>query len=95
MGRFRVGKAPRKRTLAQYELGKSYPCWFDPEDPQEFVIKRGLFWGWYLLFLGPLILFGIATRHLLVRLRGSHTAREMSKDPYSAWLNEQFGVCMS
>lgn len=80
-GTFSGRESSAEKILAQYELGKLYPCWFDPEDPQEFVIKRGLYWGWYLLFLGPLILFGIATRYLLVRLRGPHTAREMLKGP--------------
>jgi len=57
-----------EKNLAQYELGKAYPCWFDPEDPQEFLLKRGLSWGWYLLCFGPLILFLISSRYLFRKL---------------------------
>ena len=70
-----------EKTLALYELGKSYPCWFDPEDPQEFLLKRSLSFAWYLLCLGPLILFLISSRYLLRKLRKSTDPGEMSKNP--------------
>jgi hypothetical protein len=59
-----------EKRLARFDIGKSYPCWFDPEDPREFVLSRGLSWGWYLLFVGPLVLLGISSRYLLGKLRG-------------------------
>ncbi len=70
-----------EKRLARYELGRSYPCWFDPEDPSEFVLKRGLSWGWYLLFLGPLILFWISSRYLLRKLRGPDAPSQISNAP--------------
>jgi hypothetical protein len=70
-----------EKTLAQYEPGKAYPCWFDPEDPREFLLTRGLSWGWCLLCLGPLILFLVSARYLLRRLRGPHTLGGTSKNP--------------
>jgi hypothetical protein len=70
-----------EKRLARYELCRSYPCWFDPEDPQEFVLTRGLSWGWYLLCLGPLILFLISSRYLLRKLRGPNPPSEMSNAP--------------
>jgi hypothetical protein len=73
-------KSAEKR-LARYELGRSYPCWFDPEYPQEFVFKRSISWGWYLLFLGPLILFLISSRYLLRKLRGPEAPGELSNPP--------------
>jgi len=75
----REGSAEKK--LAQYELGSSYPCWFDPEDPQEFLLERGLYWGWYLLCIGPMILFLISSRYLLKKLRKAAAPDETSKDP--------------
>lgn len=70
-----------EKRLARYELGRSYPCWFDPDDPQEFVLKRGLSWSWYLLCLGPLIFFLISSRYLLKKLRGTDAASETSNAP--------------
>ncbi len=59
-----------QKRLARYIIGKSYPCWFDPEDPPEFVLERGVSWGWYLLFVPPLGLFWISCRYLLRKLCG-------------------------
>jgi hypothetical protein len=70
-----------EKRLARYEIGKSYPCWFDPEAPREFVLKRGLSWGWYPFFLPPLILFWISSRYLLRKLRGPSAPSEMSNAP--------------
>ncbi len=80
-GTFSGRESSTEKKIAQYDLGRSYPCWFDPEDTREFLLERGLSWGWYLLCLGPLILFWIATRYLLRRLRGTDTPREISKAP--------------
>lgn len=70
-----------EKRLARYELGKSYPCWFDPDDPQRFLLKRSLSWGWYLLCLGPLILFLISSRYLLKKVRGPDAAIETTNAP--------------
>jgi len=78
-GSGREGSAEKR--LVRYEIGKSYPCWFDPEDPPDFVLKRGLSWGWYLLFLGPLILFLISSRYLLRKLRGPEAPSQVSNAP--------------
>ena len=70
-----------EKNLSQYELGRRYPCWFDPEDPREFLLERSLSWGWYLLCFGPLILFLISVRYLLRKFRGPNTLSEISKSP--------------
>ena len=70
-----------EKRLARYELGKSYPCWFDPEAPREFVLKRSPSWGWYPFFLPPLILFWISSRYLLRKLRGPSAPSEISNAP--------------
>ena len=53
------------RKLAQYDLGKSYPCWFDPEHPRTFVLKRSLSLTWYLIGIVPLFVFLISSRYLI------------------------------
>jgi len=80
-GTFSGRESSAEKKIAQYELGRSYPCWFDPEEPHEFLLERGLSWGWYLLCLGPVILLGIASRYLYRKLRGMHAPSEMSKAP--------------
>ncbi|MBN2031805.1 MAG: DUF3592 domain-containing protein [Deltaproteobacteria bacterium] len=69
------------KTLGQYELGKSYPCWFNPEDPPNFLLERSLSWGWYLLCFGPLIIFLIASQYLFRKVRGPDAPGEMYNTP--------------
>jgi hypothetical protein len=70
-----------EKKLARYELGKSYPCWFDPEAPWEFVLTRSPSWSWYPFFLPPLILFWISSRYLLRKLRGQSAPSQISNEP--------------
>jgi hypothetical protein len=58
------------RRLAQYDLGKSYPCWFDPEHPRTFVLKRSLSWIYYLIGIVPLFVFLISSRYLIKKFIG-------------------------
>lgn len=39
--------------LKQFELGKEYPCWYDPRDPSHVVLKRGYTWFAWLMLLFP------------------------------------------
>ena len=80
-GTFSGRESSAEKKIARYELGRPYPCWFDPEDPHEFLLERGLSWGWYLLCLGPVIIFGIVSRYLYRKLRGRQASSEMSKAP--------------
>jgi hypothetical protein len=71
-----------EKKIAIYDYGKSYACWFDPNDPKKFVFKRGdITWGLYLLFLPPLLLVLIASRYFLRKLRGPDTRSETSNAP--------------
>jgi hypothetical protein len=70
-----------EKRLARYDIGKSYPCWFDPEVPREFVLTRSPSWGWYPFFLPPLILFWISSRYLLRKLRGPSAPSQISNEP--------------
>jgi hypothetical protein len=66
-----------QERIAPYELGASYPCWFDPNDPRKFVLKRGdIDWRFYLLFLPPLVLFLIPFRYFRKRLRRPSLPRD-------------------
>lgn len=53
------------RQLARYERGKSYPCWYDPQEPTTFVLARGISWGWYLLGAIPMLILYFLGRFFL------------------------------
>ena len=70
-----------EKRLARYELGKSFPCWFDPEDPRVFVLTRSPSWGWYLLGIVPLGFFFFCGRYLMRKLRGPDAGAEITSAP--------------
>jgi len=76
-----VPRDAAQKKLSLYELGKSYACWYDPDDPRTFVLRRGISWGWYLLFLGPLLLFIASSYYLHRKLRGPDAPSETSNTP--------------
>jgi hypothetical protein len=75
------GEKSAIKKLDRYELGKSYPCWFDPEDPHVFVLTRSLSWSWYLLGMAPLLLFLISLRYLAKRFFGPKASNEGLPSP--------------
>jgi hypothetical protein len=34
-----------KKTLDRFEAGKTYPCWYDPDNPRRVVLEKGLSTG--------------------------------------------------
>jgi len=70
-----------EKRLARYELGKPYPCWFDPEDPQVFILTRSPSWGWYLLGIFPVGLFFFFGCYLMRKLRGPLDGVEITTAP--------------
>jgi hypothetical protein len=63
------GRAGRQRELAAWTVGSTTPCWFDPDDPGDVVVRRG-FGGAYLFALLPVPLFLLGAhrfRSLLTR----------------------------
>lgn len=47
--------------LESFEIGKAYPCWYPPRNPEKAVLKReSSLWGWFFLVIPLcLIAFGI------------------------------------
>ena len=64
------GRAGKEAILARYTVEQSYPCWYNPANPQEAVLARGLSLGWaYLVVLIPLIFVAIGAGGLYSGLR--------------------------
>jgi hypothetical protein len=62
--RLRTGYADKERAAAlarRFKIGKSYPCWYDPDDPRQVVLLRGAVWWVWLLSALPsaLVVFGL------------------------------------
>jgi hypothetical protein len=55
------GRGGRTGELAAWTVGGEVPCWYDPDDPLDVVVRRG-FGGAYLfaLFPIPVFLLGLA-----------------------------------
>lgn len=46
-------RARSEAILEQFEIGRQYPCWYDPRDPRRAVLKRGYTWFAWLMLLFP------------------------------------------
>lgn len=57
------GKAQLEREFRDWTVGKQVPCWYDPQEPADVVLKRG-FGGAYLFSLLPLFPFWVGWRIL-------------------------------
>jgi hypothetical protein len=62
------GKAQLAKEFREWTVGAQVPCWYDPRDPRDVVVKRG-FGGAYLFALLPLIPFAMGV--MILRRAGS------------------------
>jgi hypothetical protein len=49
------GRSGKQAVLDQFQIGQTYPCWYDPDDPGQSVLVRDF--DWMLLFLLLPIIF--------------------------------------
>ena len=57
------GRVQREEEMAHWTVGAQIPCWYDPQEPRDVVVRRG-FGGAYLFALFPLLLFWFGLRRL-------------------------------
>lgn len=51
------GRASKEEILNNFEIGRTYPCWYDPLDPQVAVLVRGYStFGFILAGFGMLVM---------------------------------------
>lgn len=64
---FRSGDGFNLYEYRRFEVGKEYPCWYDPEVPRRVVVQRGLSWS-LLLGLIPvlMIVVGAIIAYILI-----------------------------
>ncbi len=51
---FTPGKESQQQQLDELQIGQVVECWYDPDDPTQVVIRRGLTWWIWPLLLVPL-----------------------------------------
>ena len=77
------GYAGKKKVLDRYQIGRSYPCWYDPQNPRNAVLERRISWM-YLFALIPItfILVGGGLVYSALRRggRGASPERRALKD---------------
>jgi hypothetical protein len=59
-GRWGHTRSQSQEILTRFEIGREYPCWYDPDDPAAAVLVREYTWREYLIGIIPLALM-IAT----------------------------------
>ena len=80
-GGFSTNRRAAEKIVSQFEVGKSYTCWYHPGNPEKAVLKRETsVWGWYFLAIPIcLMLFGACGMLWSLRsFRGSEERRAVS-----------------
>ena len=67
-------------VLARYEVGKQYPCWYDPKDPNKAVLVRDLDPGLILFLIIPLVIMGIGAGGILYVVRSRRGGKPTGSD---------------
>ncbi len=52
-------RAAQQAIVDSFQVGATYPCWYDPDRPERAVLVRGHNWGAYVFLIVPLALLAI------------------------------------
>ena len=52
-------EAAAKALVDEFKVGETYPCWYDPADPETVVLVRGYTWWLWALLILPVAFIGI------------------------------------
>jgi hypothetical protein len=75
-GSYSADRAAVEAMIKPFEVGQTYPCWFDPIDPHRVVLVRG-YSGWlYLLLLIPISFMAIGGAGLIYTVLHWNTSDE-------------------
>jgi hypothetical protein len=72
VARVSTDRAAQQAIVDGFQLGATYPCWYDPDRPDRAILVRGHAWGLYYLLIGPILflLVGGAGIHHSWKKRG-------------------------
>lgn len=60
-------EAAQRKVLDRFEVGGTYPCWYDPADPSRVVLEKGI-------SMGAVVLVGLGGLFVLIGAGGLATA---------------------
>jgi hypothetical protein len=58
-GSYTSDRAAQEAILNNFTVGREYPCWYDPRQPDRVVLVRGYHLGTYAILLVPLCFFAV------------------------------------
>ncbi|GMV79471.1 MAG: hypothetical protein AMXMBFR7_06550 [Planctomycetota bacterium] len=62
------GRSSHQEILDAYQVGQTYPCWYDPDDPNQAVLVKPSQWNLlWLLFPVPFVGFGLFAASIAIR----------------------------
>lgn len=73
---FSSGREAKQEFLDGYEIGRSYPCWYDPEEPTTVCLKRGYDWLAWTMLLLPLTFIAVGGGGLIYQFLNWSTSIE-------------------
>jgi hypothetical protein len=73
-------RAAQRVLLDQFDVGRQYPCWYDPRDPQTVVLKRGYTWFSWIMLMLPLTFVIIGGGGLIYQALNWGTSTERRLD---------------
>jgi hypothetical protein len=53
-GMYSPDRAAQQAIVDSFQVGATYPCWYDPDRPEQAVLVRGHNWGAYVFLIVPL-----------------------------------------
>ena len=76
IARLSTDRAAQQAIVDSFQVGATYPCWYDPSRPDRAILVRGHAWGLYYLLIGPIMF-------LFVGGAGSyHSWKKRGKTPH-------------
>jgi hypothetical protein len=62
---YQTDEEEARRELADFAVGRDYPCWYDPQNPATVVLKRGYSWYAWLIPLLPAAFIAVGVGGLI------------------------------
>jgi hypothetical protein len=65
------GSTSHPGETLSFKLGQSYPCWYDPRNPEQAVLKKQVYGPFYFFLALPLLFLLVGGNMLVLALRGA------------------------
>jgi len=94
-GTYSSGRVDKEAVLENFQVGKVYPCWYDPANPSKAVLVRGYSWLLWLFLILPIsfvLIGGGGLIHAVLHLgKSAERSAATTKGPLQLELFEREG----